>query len=669
MERQRGFSLLETLVTVAILAILLAGTLVLRSIRPFSLGAATAGYDAAVAAAVPLAEAGSNGATLVFLPRLAGTRRLPGFLLRVYSGRPSASGAVQPTTMQTVVAEADISATGLQGSSSAQPPFAIFLNARAHASGLAGYPSATSSSANSAPVPQFPALAHEPSCPPGGITLTFTSPTGRATRHLPCSVSLAGPAGRTPEPGPAFGSNPLWLTRKALIFAYPRAPRQHFVATEFGYRRWYAADGFSCFDSGGMQAVATLPQSDPAPPYWGSEYAPASPPPGASPAPEMTAQPAPSGVPYAFPWSPTSMDDAPAWFWVDPSAPGLCTLTIADANGQQAGEPIDVMGPLTVSGPGVMMAPSASATVAFPSASAPGTSVVFAKTYDPGPLSVLAGGAGCGPIVSIANSGPGAALPTPGPMPATSTWRIAPLAAGTCVAEARAAGQTGQDGLPLGSTDAEPPLPITIAVGSNLAWEADTPGTPDFGPLTTLSSLVLESGQSVTISPLKTSWPQETPVTLAASGPGCIGLSGLPNAMTLIPHAGLTDAPVRIGSTAVAYGRCTIVATAAYAGGFSERATLVIDHSATRMQTWPVAELSAVSGATLALASPVTPMAWVNHLLGGGTAQAGTPGCHVVVFKTATDLSSPSSSMGDIDANDPGHSGYATDANGCLTYS
>ncbi|MHB8463004.1 MAG: hypothetical protein ACYDA1_10175, partial [Vulcanimicrobiaceae bacterium] len=51
------------------------------------------------------------------------------------------------------------------------------------------------------------------------------------------------------------------------------------------------------------------------------------------------------------------------------------------------------------------------------------------------------------------------------------------------------------------------------------------------------------------------------------------------------------------------------------------------------------------------------------------TAQAGTPGCHVVVFKNATDLTSPSANMGDIDANDPGHSGYATDANGCLTYS
>ncbi|MHB8461425.1 MAG: hypothetical protein ACYDA1_02145 [Vulcanimicrobiaceae bacterium] len=86
------------------------------------------------------------------------------------------------------------------------------------------------------------------------------------------------------------------------------------------------------------------------------------------------------------------------------------------------------------------------------------------------------------------------------------------------------------------------------------------------------------------------------------------------------------------------------------------------------MQTWPVAELSATSGSTLSLAPSITPMAWVNHLLGGGTAQAGTPGCHVFVFKASTDLNGTFPNMSDLDANDPGHSGYATDANGCLTY-
>jgi prepilin-type N-terminal cleavage/methylation domain-containing protein len=83
---ERGFTLLETVVAVAIIA-LLAGVVVWSlAQRPAAAWQAANDFDAAFAAARAIAQTQSNGATLAFLPRTDGK---DGFTLRVYAGRPN----------------------------------------------------------------------------------------------------------------------------------------------------------------------------------------------------------------------------------------------------------------------------------------------------------------------------------------------------------------------------------------------------------------------------------------------------------------------------------------------------------------------------------------------------------------------------------------------------
>ncbi|HZY99910.1 MAG TPA: type II secretion system protein, partial [Candidatus Baltobacteraceae bacterium] len=68
-ESERGFTLIETLVTCAIVAtLLLGGGVWMMGMHPGALAQATSDYDAAMSSARALATTSVNGATLVFAP-------------------------------------------------------------------------------------------------------------------------------------------------------------------------------------------------------------------------------------------------------------------------------------------------------------------------------------------------------------------------------------------------------------------------------------------------------------------------------------------------------------------------------------------------------------------------------------------------------------------------
>jgi hypothetical protein len=329
-ERQRGFTLLDVAVACAVVAILaVAAVAIGQAIRPSALRAALDGYDASLAAARALASSGGDGATLVFTPRFgpAGAR-LPGFLLRVYAGRPNDPARMHPGSSLPVIARADVTSPSL-----GTPPFSIFVNASGHASGRAGYPALAADG-----TPRFSTITREPPCA-GEIVLRFRTPTAEETRMIACSGSLADAVGSTPLPNASPTPEAPLLTPSRLVFFWPAAPRAHIVATEWGYTRWFAVpDGFACAASGGS-TIAAFPRTAPAPPY--------SPPHDDAAA--LATPPPPADVPYSYPNAPDSMEDAPAWFYLDPVAPGLCTLRVTDAYGQSTSAPVRVMGWLTLS--------------------------------------------------------------------------------------------------------------------------------------------------------------------------------------------------------------------------------------------------------------------------------------------------------------------------------
>jgi len=329
-ERQRGFTLLDVAVACAVVAILaVAAVAIGQAIRPSALRAALDGYDASLAAARALASSGGDGATLVFTPRFgpAGAR-LPGFLLRVYAGRPNDPARMHFGSSLPVIARADVTSPSL-----GTPPFSIFVNASGHASGRAGYPALAADG-----TPRFSTITREPPCA-GEIVLRFRTPTAEETRMIACSGSLADAVGSTPLPNASPTPEAPLLTPSRLVFFWPAAPRAHIVATEWGYTRWFAVpDGFACAASGGS-TIAAFPRTAPAPPY--------SPPHDDAAA--LATPPPPADVPYSYPNAPDSMEDAPAWFYLDPVAPGLCTLRVTDAYGQSTSAPVRVMGWLTLS--------------------------------------------------------------------------------------------------------------------------------------------------------------------------------------------------------------------------------------------------------------------------------------------------------------------------------
>jgi prepilin-type N-terminal cleavage/methylation domain-containing protein len=393
---ERGFTLVETIVTLAIVAVLLTSGMWMLGMHPGALAQGTDDYDAALADARALASSSGDGATLVFAPR---SNRRPGFTLRVYSGRPDAADAVHPTTAMPVVSDASVSERTLGA-----PPFAIFLGASGDVSGQASYPALDASSN-----PAFATITDEPPCPAGGFALTFTSPQGAsATRRLPC---VATPACGSVLPNPSPTPNVPIVTPPSLVYHWPAAPRQTFVATEWGYTHWFATTtGFACSTS-----AATYPDVLPSPytpAYTRAEAA-------ASPAPPLNA-------PYSYPNSfGQSMNDAPAGFPLDPAAAGICSAIVSDQFGQHAHASVDVMGWLTATHGGSTYTHLSSPSLALPvSAFAqPGSAVTLplSKSYDAQALVPhVALDAICARYLSASTAG-GTTPSTPSPASATAS--------------------------------------------------------------------------------------------------------------------------------------------------------------------------------------------------------------------------------------------------------
>jgi prepilin-type N-terminal cleavage/methylation domain-containing protein len=356
--RERGFTLLEIVVAVAVAAMLLAAGLWAMAEHPASLAAATGGLDGALAAARSIAASSGNGATLVFAPRSASS----GFSLRVYRGRPNAAGAVAATTFGQVISDVAIRERTLGA-----VPFALFLDSAGNASGSAQYPSFDPGGS-----PIFSTISREPPCPAGGFVLTLTSPQSSATvtRMLPCAASAG-----VVIPGVSPTPNVPIVTPSALLFHWPGDTQQQFVATEWGYTHWFAAtSGFACGASV-AQYPNVLPSPYSAPANAGEAQLPPSPPPQ---------------VPFSYPNSGgESMNDAPALFLLEPQSGGICDAAVQDDYGQDATASVVVMGWLAASYQGAT-ATHGSPALAIPESALPkaGSSVTLslAKTFDAQPL-------------------------------------------------------------------------------------------------------------------------------------------------------------------------------------------------------------------------------------------------------------------------------------------
>lgn len=427
MESQRGFTLVEVVAAVAILALLCSAAVAMSlAQRPGALRAATSGFDASLAAARALAATSGNGATMAFAPRTDGRgNALPGFTLTIYRGRPNAAGAVTPSTVPPLVGDADLRERALGA-----PPFTLFLSSAGDPSGRAGYPQFDARG-----VATFAPLPAQPPCPPGGFELTFSGAHAVQTRSLACRIEAVG----TPMPLVTMTPSPIVLTPSSLAYDWPGAARASFVATEWGYTRWYAAPSFSC-------GAAAFPQSAPAPPYTAAHSsADVSTLPTASPA-----------MPISYANAPDSMEDAPARFYVDPSAAGLCRIAISDANRRSATLNVQVMGQLAATPAALTWTSAADRTQ---------RASMFGKTYDATALNLSVVSNTCSGVVSLVWGG--AAHPTTPGASASQRWLyLTPLA--------------GPDGANVGGTCAisvasqysdEPSATLTINVpGQMRTW-------------------------------------------------------------------------------------------------------------------------------------------------------------------------------------------------------
>ena len=390
-ESERGFSLVEVVIAVAIAAVLLAaGGIWLGGMHPGALRNAADDFDAELGVARATAASSGNGATIAILPRIDAQGTHDGFTLRVYTGRPNAANAVRPANAMAVISSATVSEKTF-----GNPPFAIFLSSAGHPTGLASYP-AVDAQGN----PAFDVIAAQPPCPAGGIVLTFANAQGaRETRTLQCSVSVAGTSVANPSPTPNV---PVIVPKQMVAHWTSDNSALRFVAAEFGYTHWFASNtGTACGSSATYDAG--WPYSNPPNPS------------------EASLSPAPPSAPYSWP-NAVSMNDAPASFAMSPvkGVPGLCTVDIVDDYGQHAGAAVQVMGDLTAT----------PTSLTFASPSSPAQSIAFTKTYD-GENITLRTTDNCRGIASYTQ--PGASNPgSPSTTPAQSTLSVSPLGGGQC---------------------------------------------------------------------------------------------------------------------------------------------------------------------------------------------------------------------------------------------
>jgi prepilin-type N-terminal cleavage/methylation domain-containing protein len=511
-DTERGFTLVETVVTLGIIAMLLAASGAwLLAMHPGALVHATDDYDAVLASARGLAATSGNGATLVFAPRAGG---VPGFTMRAYAGRPVSANAVVASNAMPVESDATISEATL-----GQPPFAIFIGASGHASGQAAYP-AIDATGNAT----FPVIANEPACPAAGFVLTFTGPQGAtATRTLPCTPTAATAPGGPGMPNPSPTPNVPLITPASLVYHWPADAEQTFVATEWGYTHWFASTtGFQC-----GAGIATYPNILPqpySPPYTSAEGL-------ATPAP-------PANQPFSYPNSGgASMNDAPALFRLDPASEGLCTPSVRDDFHQDAKGAVQVMGWLTVTYGGKAYVHLTAPQLALPSSAlaTKGAAVVLgiSKTFDAEALQLgVSFDAACSPYVSVATAAgttPAAPSATPAKASVTLTLINVPQSKIAC-------GGTIYDQYPNSQGGEGVPFNVTIQPPQNLDVEPGglvypSPGTR----FVSGETITLPDGSSIQVNgcaqinePIAFPWLSQidgtvnwqTPMTSAPTGSG-----------------------------------------------------------------------------------------------------------------------------------------------------
>lgn len=462
--RERGFTLLELVITLAILSTLLAAGVWAFSLHPNALAASANDVDAAIATARAVAASSGNGATIVFAPRRSSGG---GFSMRVFAGRPDGIGSVTPASSMPVLADA-----GIREATLGSVPFSLFIDSAGNASGIADYPAFNADGSA-----RFTLIPQEPSCPSGGFNLTLTSPSSNATqqRTLPCKSAAVVQAPPNASPTP----NAPIVTPTALLFHWPSDAQQQFVATEWGYTHWFESSGFSCGDG-----VATFPNVLPSP--YSAAYSAA----------EAAASPSPSpGAPYSYPNSGGgSMNDAPAVFPLEPQNPGLCSASIGDEYGQNASTSVAVMGWLTATY-GSGSATHATGTLSIPASALPGAgssaSIALAKSYDvaalqPRVLFTGSSASACAADLAVSTTN-GTTPSTPSTTPATAgvTFTVAALPpsalnCGGVVYNHYADAAAPSDAV----AEAAEGVPFTVSL------------SPPTGPLTTLGKIVfwLQSG-------------------------------------------------------------------------------------------------------------------------------------------------------------------------------
>lgn len=189
-QRQRGFTLIEVLITVGIISIVTAGSITLaQSSRSAAVSTAALRFDTLLDAARTTAYEFDRGATIVFARDAAGD----GFTARLYRNRP-ATGPLVATTLPLLEGRVGISETEVLGS----PGFALAIHGDDSVAGIIGY--TLGSNAQSETV-----------CPASGaFHLVFAYAGSKNDRYIPCRINLAatGPiafpstAAATPQPSP-----------------------------------------------------------------------------------------------------------------------------------------------------------------------------------------------------------------------------------------------------------------------------------------------------------------------------------------------------------------------------------------------------------------------------------------------------------------------------------
>ena len=164
MSASRGFTLLETTLAVAVVAVLASGLALADLHNGGGAQTSAAQFDAAVAAARTLAANGTNGSTLVITPSQNG------IVLRVYSGRPTSPSALTYSSVPDALLTASTSEANMR------PPMTIFFDSHARASEMHGSVAVGST------------IATDPGCPGSVTSLVFTIADSRAslTRTIPC---------------------------------------------------------------------------------------------------------------------------------------------------------------------------------------------------------------------------------------------------------------------------------------------------------------------------------------------------------------------------------------------------------------------------------------------------------------------------------------------------